>query len=66
MGKHASDIEKAAFLVHLQYFHQAEAARRVGIHKSTAADIKAKAGRSIRSRAYREGSTAPYISGTGY
>ena len=41
-GKYASYIEKAAFLVHLQYVHQAEAARRVGIHKSIAADIKAK------------------------
>ena len=40
MGKHASDIDKAAFLVHLQYVHQAEAARRAGIPKQTASDLQ--------------------------
>jgi hypothetical protein len=40
MGKHASDIDKAAFLVHLQYVHQAEAARRAGLPKQTATDLK--------------------------
>ena len=43
MGKHASDIDKAAFLVHLQYVHLAEAARRAGIQKQTATDIKNRA-----------------------
>ncbi len=40
MGKHASDIQKAAFLVHLQYIHQVEAARRAGLPKQTATDLK--------------------------
>jgi len=40
MSKHASDIDKAAFLVHLQYVHQAEAARRAGLPKQTATDLK--------------------------
>ena len=43
MGKHASDIDKAAFLVHLQYVHQAEAARRAGIPKQTACDLQKRA-----------------------
>lgn len=44
MGKHASDIDKAAFLVHLQYVHQAEAARRPGLSSLTASDVKFRAG----------------------
>jgi hypothetical protein len=43
MGKHASDIDKAAFLVHLQYVHQLEAARKAGLPKQTASDIKKRA-----------------------
>lgn len=43
MGKHASDIDKAAFLVHLQYVHQAEAARRAKLTKQTANNIKSRA-----------------------
>jgi hypothetical protein len=43
MGKHALDIDKAAFLVHLQYVHQAEAARRAGILKQTASDLQKRA-----------------------
>jgi len=43
MGKHASDIDKAAFLVHLQYVHHSEAARRAGIPKQTASDVKKRA-----------------------
>jgi hypothetical protein len=43
MGKHASDIDKVAFLVHLEYVHQAEAARRAGIPKQTATDLKNRA-----------------------
>ena len=38
-----SDIEKAAFLVHLQYVHQAEAARRAGLKKQTTNDLKIRA-----------------------
>jgi hypothetical protein len=44
MGKHASDGDKIAFLVHLEYVHFAEAARRAGIPRSTALDIKERAG----------------------
>ena len=44
MGKHASDINKAAFLVHLQYVHQAKAARRTGLSPLTASDVKFRAG----------------------
>ena len=40
MSKHASDIDKAAFL---QYVHQAEAARRAGLKKQTASDLKIRA-----------------------
>jgi hypothetical protein len=43
IGKHASDIDKATFLVHLQYIHQVEAARRVGLKKQTANDLKIRA-----------------------
>jgi hypothetical protein len=35
MGKHATDDDNIAFLVHLQYMHCAEAARRVGLSSST-------------------------------
>ena len=44
MGKHVSDIDKAAFLVYLQYVHQAEAARRAGLSSLTANDVKFRAG----------------------
>lgn len=40
MGKHATDVQKAAFLVHLQYVHLAEAARRAGLPKQTATNLK--------------------------
>ena len=43
MGKHASDIDKAAFLVHLQYVHHSEAARKAGLPKQTASDVKKRA-----------------------
>jgi hypothetical protein len=43
MGKHALDIDKAAFLVHLQHVYQAEAARRAGLKKQTANDLKLRA-----------------------
>jgi len=40
MGKHAIDVDKAIFLTYLLYVHQAEAARKAGLAKSTATDIK--------------------------
>jgi hypothetical protein len=40
MGKHATDINKAIFLTHLLYVHQAKATRRAGLAKSTTTDIK--------------------------
>jgi len=43
MGKHASDLQKVAFLVHLEYMSQAEAARRAGLPKQTATDLKNRA-----------------------
>ena len=43
MGKHASDIDKAAFLVHLQYVHKSEAARRAGLKQQTASDLNIRA-----------------------
>jgi hypothetical protein len=43
MGKHASDLQKVAFLVHLEYVSQAEAARRAGLPKQTATDLKNRA-----------------------
>jgi hypothetical protein len=43
MGKHASNIDKAAFLVHLQYIHQSEAARRAGLPQQTASAVQKRA-----------------------
>jgi hypothetical protein len=40
MGKYATDVDKAVFLTHLLYVHQAKAACRAGLAKSTATDIK--------------------------
>ena len=40
MGKHPSDAQKIEFLTHLQYVHQVEAARRAGLPKQTATDLK--------------------------
>jgi hypothetical protein len=40
MGKHATDLNKAVFLIHLFYVHQAEAARRAELAKSIAINIK--------------------------
>jgi hypothetical protein len=40
IGKHASNINKKAFLVHLQYVHQAEAAKRARLPKQTATNLK--------------------------
>jgi len=37
------DIDKAAFLVHLQYVHYLKAARRAGLLKQTASDVKKQA-----------------------
>ena len=43
MGKYASNIDKAMFLVYLQYVYQAEAARRAGLSSLTANNIKFRA-----------------------
>jgi hypothetical protein len=43
MGKHASDLQKAVFLTHLQYVSEAEAARKAGLTQQTANDIKKRA-----------------------
>jgi hypothetical protein len=43
MGKHATDVDKTTFLTHLLYVHQTKAARRAGLVKSTATDIKTAA-----------------------
>jgi hypothetical protein len=40
MGKHATDVGKAVFLTRLLYVHQAKAATRAGLAKSTATSIK--------------------------
>jgi hypothetical protein len=39
MGKHATIIDKVV-LTHLLYIHQAKAARKAGLAKSTVIDIK--------------------------
>jgi hypothetical protein len=44
MGKHATQAQKIAFLVHLEYVHCAEAARKAGLHSTTAKDLKKRAG----------------------
>ncbi len=40
MGKHATNVDKAAFLTRLLLVYQAKALRRAGLAKSTATDIK--------------------------
>jgi hypothetical protein len=40
MGKHVSDIDKAVFLIDLQYIHQAEAAKRAELFKQMITDLK--------------------------
>jgi hypothetical protein len=37
------DIDKAAFLVHLQYVYYSEAARRAGLPKQTASNVRKRA-----------------------
>jgi len=44
MGKHATQGQKIAFLVHLEYVHCAEAARKAGLSSTTAKDLKKRAG----------------------
>ena len=44
IDKHASNDDKIAFLVYLQYVHCAEAARQAGFCKSTTTNIKNHAG----------------------
>ena len=43
MGKYASNINKVTFLVHLQYIHQAKAAKRARLSSLTASDVKFRA-----------------------
>ena len=43
MTPQTSDIDKAVFLTHLQYVSLAEAARKSGIHRKTATNIKNRA-----------------------
>jgi hypothetical protein len=43
MGKHATQGQKIAFLVHLEYVHCAEAARKAGLADTTAKDLKKRA-----------------------
>ena len=44
MGKHATQGQKIAFLVYLEYVHCAEAARRAGLTSTVAKDLKERAG----------------------
>jgi hypothetical protein len=60
MGKHATDVDKAVFLTHLLYVYQAKAARRVGLAKSTAIDIK-NAAANVQIRYNKEGLNLPLI-----
>jgi hypothetical protein len=60
MGKHATDLDKAVFLTHLLYVYQAEAARRAGLAKQTATDIKNAAG-DVLIRYHDEGLPEPFI-----
>ena len=60
MGKHATDVDKAVFLTHLLYVYQAEAARRAGLAKSTATDIK-NAVANMQIRYNKEGLNPPLI-----
>jgi hypothetical protein len=60
MGKHATDLDKAVFLTHLLYVHQAEAARRAGLAKQTATDIKNIAG-DVLIKYHDEGLPEPSI-----
>ena len=60
MGKHASNINKAAFLVHLQYIYQAEAARRARLSSSTASNVKFRA-REVQIRHIEQGLLPPTL-----
>jgi hypothetical protein len=43
ISKHTLDIDKAVFLVHLQYVYYSEAACRVGLLKQIASNVKKQA-----------------------
>jgi hypothetical protein len=60
MGKHATNVNKAVFLTHLLYVHQAKAVRRAGLAKSTAIDIK-NAVANVQIRYNEEGLNLPLI-----
>lgn len=40
MGKHATEVQKTIFLVHLDYVYYTDAAQRAGLALSTTKDIK--------------------------
>ena len=60
MGKHTTDVDKAVFLTHLLYVHQAEAARKAGLAKQTTTNIK-NAAADIQIRYHEEGLPEPSI-----
>ena len=44
MGKHATEGQKIAFLVHLEYVHYTEAARKTKLSLTTTKDLKKQVG----------------------
>ena len=60
MGKHATNVNKAVFLTYLLYVYQAKAARRAGLAKLTAIDIK-NAAANVQIRYDKEGLKPPLI-----
>jgi len=60
MGKHATDVDKAIFLTHLLYVHQAKATRNAGLAKQTATDIK-NAAADVQIRYAEQGLPPPTI-----
>jgi hypothetical protein len=51
MGKHATEGQNIAFLIHLEYVHCAEAARKAGLALTTTKDLKALVGELCVERA---------------
>ena len=60
MGKHTTDVDKAVFLTHLLYVHQAEAARKARLAKQTVTNIKNTV-TDIQIRYHEEGLPEPSI-----
>jgi hypothetical protein len=48
VGKHATQGQKIAFLVHLEYVHWVEAARKAGLALTNAKDLKKYSGELYR------------------